>query len=31
MPRLQAGVQSLELAGNLLTRASADFFEVDSV
>jgi WXG100 family type VII secretion target len=30
MPRLQAGVQSLEMAGALLSRASADFFQVDS-
>jgi len=31
MPRLQAGVQSLEMASALLTKASADFLEVDSV
>jgi uncharacterized protein YukE len=31
MPRLQAAVQSLEMAGALLTKASADFLEVDSI
>ena len=31
LPRLQAGVQSLEMAGTLLTRASVDFSDVDSV
>jgi uncharacterized protein YukE len=31
LPRLQAGVESLEMAGTLLTRAASDFFDVDSV
>lgn len=29
LPRLQSGVQSLEMAGTLLNRAAADFHEAD--